>query len=68
MTEMRLQYVWHWNWYFGFKRMEGGLATIYRWVVRIGPLEIRRWRLNRSEYDEIKRHNLATRTTRAERG
>lgn len=44
----RLQFVW-WGWRrwsFGFKRLrkaETDFALIYRWMLWLGPLEVRRW-------------------------
>lgn len=40
------KFVWWWRcWRLGWQsRWDCGLDSIYSWVLRLGPLEIRRWR------------------------
>ena len=43
----RFQVVWWWRpseWQVGFERPADGLRHIYRWLLQIGPLDIRRWK------------------------
>lgn len=39
----RFQFVWWWSLAWGFERMAGNWAKVYRWRLWLGPLEIRRW-------------------------
>ena len=45
MRRRRFQFVWWgWrDWRLGWGRFGYSLGVIYRWWVRVGPLEIRRW-------------------------
>ena len=51
----RFQFVW-WGlrdeWHLAFDRPEGGLASIYRWRLFLGPLEVRRWDIGWVDEDE----------------
>jgi len=43
-----LQVVWWWDWPafrhpFFFRRFKRAWRMVYRWSVRVGPLEVRRW-------------------------
>ena len=42
---MKIQWVWWWpEWKgVGFYRWEGDWALIYRWSIRLGFVELRRW-------------------------
>jgi len=44
---MKLQWVWRdeGDWYFGFWRVPPCTpeALIYRWILFVGPVEVRRW-------------------------
>lgn len=43
----RFQIMWWWHprgWYLGWSRPPSpGLRLVYRWMLSLGPLEIRRW-------------------------
>lgn len=59
----RLRFVWWgWRWSFGFKRLdlaETDLALIYRWMLFLGPVEIRRWQLGMGGVTHLRRMGVS---------
>ena len=52
------------NWRLGFfvrYTPEWSLFVVYKWVLRVGPLEIRRWAPDPDMPDRIRAHNEAVR-------